>query len=529
MQTKYSAEVSIKISALSDRLRVVVSVATDTQHIISGKSVEFMTHNNGKVPKDAEVPNESPKRLAGAKRERPAATLPPTPAADPRTPHGQPPHHHPYDGGGVVSDPDVLMVHNSGHQGPVFRPDQRQPFHTRYLGPQVGVGGGGDGGGGGGGGGGVNGGVKSGGDNMTLLYSKLMAESAGMPESPPHPAVGDCSSPEHGDLDDEPPLSQMKKRKYLPTPPRLQSPPPQQPLPPHPHALAHPLAHPQMMPQYAAQQSRLMPLHHPPPQLQHPPPLHYQQPPPTQLYRELTDSSGSHSSECESLREDDWHGLSPQSTPEEEFEMQEMARAVDGGSSGLGSEEDYTSPHTQIPQPGMGGGGVGGPMKSPRVIDGDLHVKGAVRARAYMQYSDIRLKTDIEEIVDAIDLISKLEGKRYRWKPDAFRDSEANTLDSLPNGDVDEQSSTSSVDGSYGDDDDDEDDVESGVLPLLDGHLKVWKKFGFSANETLEEDHEERGQRVIGLIAQEVHPLSPLHPYLTLAHSPSYIGTTRVA
>ncbi len=35
-----------------------------------------------------------------------------------------------------------------------------------------------------------------------------------------------------------------------------------------------------------------------------------------------------------------------------------------------------------------------------------------------MQYSDVRLKTDIEDIVDAISIISKLEGKRYTWKKD---------------------------------------------------------------------------------------------------------------
>ncbi len=37
---------------------------------------------------------------------------------------------------------------------------------------------------------------------------------------------------------------------------------------------------------------------------------------------------------------------------------------------------------------------------------------------SYMQFSDLRLKMNIEEIVDAIDIVSKLQGKSYQWKPE---------------------------------------------------------------------------------------------------------------
>jgi hypothetical protein len=69
---------------------------------------------------------------------------------------------------------------------------------------------------------------------------------------------------------------------------------------------------------------------------------------------------------------------------------------------------------------GGGGGGGGGRGSSPYPdhlsIRGGLHVEGIVRAQGFMQYSDLRLKTNVEDIVDAVSLISKLEGKRYRWK-----------------------------------------------------------------------------------------------------------------
>eukprot|EP01119_Soliformovum_irregulare_P017090 TRINITY_DN502_c0_g1_i2.p1 TRINITY_DN502_c0_g1~~TRINITY_DN502_c0_g1_i2.p1 ORF type:complete len:563 (+),score=115.39 TRINITY_DN502_c0_g1_i2:109-1689(+) len=56
------------------------------------------------------------------------------------------------------------------------------------------------------------------------------------------------------------------------------------------------------------------------------------------------------------------------------------------------------------------------------VIDGPLEVNGAVKARAFLQFSDLRLKTNIVELVDALDIVSKLEGKSYEWKEGVFAD-----------------------------------------------------------------------------------------------------------
>jgi hypothetical protein len=52
------------------------------------------------------------------------------------------------------------------------------------------------------------------------------------------------------------------------------------------------------------------------------------------------------------------------------------------------------------------------------VLNGGLDVEGIVRADAFLQYSDVRLKTEIEDIVDALSIISQIDGHRYRWKAD---------------------------------------------------------------------------------------------------------------
>ena len=52
------------------------------------------------------------------------------------------------------------------------------------------------------------------------------------------------------------------------------------------------------------------------------------------------------------------------------------------------------------------------------VLNGGLDVEGIVRADAFLQYSDVRLKTEIEDIVDALDIIAQIDGHRYRWKAD---------------------------------------------------------------------------------------------------------------
>jgi len=55
-------------------------------------------------------------------------------------------------------------------------------------------------------------------------------------------------------------------------------------------------------------------------------------------------------------------------------------------------------------------------FQNAQVMESDLDVIGIIRARAFYQYSDIRLKTNIEDIVDAMYIITSLSGKRYEWK-----------------------------------------------------------------------------------------------------------------
>jgi len=48
--------------------------------------------------------------------------------------------------------------------------------------------------------------------------------------------------------------------------------------------------------------------------------------------------------------------------------------------------------------------------------EGSLDVKGVVRAKGFLQYSDLRLKTNMEDIIDALNIVMHLQGKRYEWK-----------------------------------------------------------------------------------------------------------------
>ena len=51
-------------------------------------------------------------------------------------------------------------------------------------------------------------------------------------------------------------------------------------------------------------------------------------------------------------------------------------------------------------------------------IPGDLEVRGVIRAHQFLQFSDMNLKTNIEEIADALDIVQKLQGKQYEWRDD---------------------------------------------------------------------------------------------------------------
>jgi len=51
-------------------------------------------------------------------------------------------------------------------------------------------------------------------------------------------------------------------------------------------------------------------------------------------------------------------------------------------------------------------------------LPGSLEVNGRVRAKLFAQFSDIRLKVNITDIVDALEIVTKLQGKSYEWKSD---------------------------------------------------------------------------------------------------------------
>lgn len=53
------------------------------------------------------------------------------------------------------------------------------------------------------------------------------------------------------------------------------------------------------------------------------------------------------------------------------------------------------------------------------IIHGDLRVTESIFATRYTQLSDIRLKTNIEDLTDALVIVSSLQGKRYQWKSDS--------------------------------------------------------------------------------------------------------------
>lgn len=120
-----------------------------------------------------------------------------------------------------------------------------------------------------------------------------------------------------------------------------------------------------------------------------------------------------------------------------------------------------------------------------------LHVKGITRAQAFLQYSDLRLKTSVEDIADAVDILSKLEGKRYKWRKDVpskcssiYNDLAVTHLPRQSDSPLAQQSDSV-------DEGDDIDRQIAYLKPYLDG-------------ETEEIPTKSKGETVLGMIAQEV-------------------------
>lgn len=58
-------------------------------------------------------------------------------------------------------------------------------------------------------------------------------------------------------------------------------------------------------------------------------------------------------------------------------------------------------------------------------VNGPLEVQGSVTAKQFIQFSDIRLKTNITDIVDALKIVTSLEGKMYHWKTSALPEEQS--------------------------------------------------------------------------------------------------------
>lgn len=63
-------------------------------------------------------------------------------------------------------------------------------------------------------------------------------------------------------------------------------------------------------------------------------------------------------------------------------------------------------------------------IPGPVTIQGHLEVTGIIQAKGFLQISDSRLKTEVRDIVDALDTVTRLQGKTYRWKSDVADDKD---------------------------------------------------------------------------------------------------------
>lgn len=56
------------------------------------------------------------------------------------------------------------------------------------------------------------------------------------------------------------------------------------------------------------------------------------------------------------------------------------------------------------------------------IIPNSLQVNGSVKAKAFVQFSDLRLKTNIEDIQDALNIVTQMQGKRFEWKSSELKE-----------------------------------------------------------------------------------------------------------
>lgn len=101
---------------------------------------------------------------------------------------------------------------------------------------------------------------------------------------------------------------------------------------------------------------------------------------------------------------------------------QEMPESVGGprNTSYYSQSHQAQTPIRESPVPtdNINVGHKGASTQTVIVIPNNLDVQGAMRAKEYYQLSDIRFKFQVQNIVDALTIVSNLEGKTYRWKKD---------------------------------------------------------------------------------------------------------------
>eukprot|EP01116_Phalansterium_solitarium_P018964 TRINITY_DN516_c3_g1_i3.p1 TRINITY_DN516_c3_g1~~TRINITY_DN516_c3_g1_i3.p1 ORF type:complete len:979 (-),score=300.78 TRINITY_DN516_c3_g1_i3:150-3086(-) len=110
------------------------------------------------------------------------------------------------------------------------------------------------------------------------------------------------------------------------------------------------------------------------------------------------------------------------------YDARSVTSSIGSPDHGSGSELDGVMPMASLsadPPPSLADSTTATSAGYSHVtaIQGMLDVDGVVRAKAFVQFSDVRLKTHIADIVDAIDIVTRLHGKTYHWRSDAVGSS----------------------------------------------------------------------------------------------------------
>jgi hypothetical protein len=59
-------------------------------------------------------------------------------------------------------------------------------------------------------------------------------------------------------------------------------------------------------------------------------------------------------------------------------------------------------------------------VAAEHVINGSIDVLGVMKARGFVQFSDLTLKTSFEDLSEALEQVLQLDGKTFEWRPEAL-------------------------------------------------------------------------------------------------------------